>query len=123
MRRVTSFPLKEIKRETRRHPALLTSFPRYSLIIKPLFYQRGTSRYEKDFLDGARGGVEAFEAGVGGVLDFEAGRGFAAAAVDAAGDDARNVGAVLHDVVEEGVEAADAAVLALDAAELHEGRA
>src|SRR6266496_3409043 len=74
---------------------------------------------EEDFLHRAGAGVEAFQASVGGILDFEIGGGVASAAVDSAGDDSRDVGAVLDDVVEEGVEPTDAAVLAFDSAELH----
>lgn len=76
---------------------------------------------EEDLLYRAGAGVEALQACVGGVLDFEAGRGFAAAAVDSAGDDSGDVGAVFDDPVEEIVESADAAVLAFDAAEFHAG--
>jgi hypothetical protein len=86
---------------------------------QPFLCGVGVAADQEDFLDGAGGGVEAFQAGFGGVLDFEAGWGFAAAAVDSAGDDAGDVGAVFDDVVEEGIEPADAAVLAFDAAEFH----
>jgi len=79
----------------------------------------GVGADEKDFLNGAGGSVEAFEAGGGGVLDFEGGGRFAAAGFDSAGDDAGDVGAVGDDVVEQLVEAEDAAVLAFDAAEFH----
>ncbi len=86
---------------------------------EPLLCCFGVGADEEDFLDGAGGVVLAFEAGGGGVLDFEGGGGFAAADFDSAGDDAGDVGAVLDDVVEELVEAEDAAVLAFDAAEFH----
>jgi hypothetical protein len=90
-----------------------------AILFEPLFGGFGIGADEEDFLDGAGGGVLAFDAGGGGVLDFEAGGCFAAADFDAAGDDAGDVGAVFDDAVEDLVEAVDPAVLAFDAAELH----
>jgi hypothetical protein len=52
-------------------------------------------------------------------LDLEAPRRLPPSDFDAAGDDARDVRALFDDPVEDLIEPADAAVLALDAAELH----
>jgi hypothetical protein len=90
-----------------------------AVVEKPLLGGGGVAGDEEDFLDGAGGGVLAFDAGGGWVLDFEAGGCFAAADFDSAGDDAGDVGAVFDDAVEDLVEAVDPAVLAFDAAELH----
>jgi len=79
----------------------------------------GIGTDEEDFLDGSGAAVEAFQAGGRGVLQLEAHGAFSAADLDSAGDNARDVGAVLDDVVEDGVEAFDAAVLAFDLAEFH----
>jgi hypothetical protein len=90
-----------------------------TFVFEPLFGGVDVGADEEDFLDGAGADVEAFEAGFGGVLDFEAGGCFAAAGFDSAWDDAGDVGAAFDDVVQQIVEALDAAVLAFDSAELH----
>lgn len=92
-----------------------------TVVDEPLLGGGGIGGDEEDFLDGAGGGVLAFDAGGSWVLDFEAWGSFAAADFDAAGDDAGDVGAVFDDAVEDLVEAVDPAVLAFDTAELHEG--
>ena len=89
------------------------------LSIEPLFGCFGIGADEKNFLHGASARVEAFEAGGSRILDFEGRRRFPAAGFDSARDDAGDVRAVGDDVVENLIEAEDAAVLALDAAEFH----
>src|SRR5690242_17750513 len=74
---------------------------------------------QKDLLHRPRSCVQAFQTRLGRILDLEARRRLAAPSLDPARDDAGHERAVLDDVVEQFVEATDAAVLALDAAELH----
>src|SRR5690606_30595717 len=79
----------------------------------------GIGADEEYLLHGAGAGVEALEAGLGGVLDLEAGRRLAPADLDPAGHNARDVRAMLDDVIEDRIEPPNPSVLPLDAPELH----
>jgi hypothetical protein len=91
------------------------------LVLKPLRRFIGVAANEENFLNGSRAEIEAFKACRGFVLEFEAefGRLFAAADFDPAGNDARDIGALFDDAVEDCIQSRDAAMLTFDASELH----
>src|SRR3954466_15934587 len=76
---------------------------------------------QEHLLHGPRPAVQTLEPRIRRILNLKARRRVAPSPLDPPGDDARHVRALLHDQVEQRVEPADAAVLALDAAELHCG--
>ena len=102
------------------HLSLVMHRRNKSGVDQPRLRGFGIGADEEDFLHGAGGVVETFEAGVGFVLNFEAGRRLAATDLDSAGDDARHVRTVLDDAIEQRIKPADPAMLTLNPAELHE---